>query len=191
MVKRKINTKRIKLTQGSKFIQPTGEIIEVDNGSFTIIEQTETDKHTVSSSNYLYLDADALINLTQMQSNSSFHSAIGFLVGLCGYLDYTTNILLDKKGVPLNAKTIAAHSNSSLKSVYNKIKILEEHQLIATYKSESIQFKNQKVVSVNPSLLRRGKNFHSSMVKRFLDLTINPENISPKNQALLRNQGQF
>lgn len=191
MVKRKVKTKRIKISQGSKLVQPTGENIEVDSGAFTITEQTETDKHIVSSSNYLYLDTDAINNLTQMKSNSSFQSAIGFLVGLCANLDYTTNILLDNKGAPFNAKTLAAHSNTSLKSVYNKIKILEDHNLILTYKSELIKFKNQQVISVNPTMLRRGKDFYSSIVQKFPDLTINHVSINPKNEVLIRNQGLF
>lgn len=191
MVKRKYSTKRIKITQGSKFVQPTGEYIEVDSGAFTITEQTETDKHIVSSSNYLYLDTDAINNLTQMKSNSSFQSAIGFLLGVCGHLDYTTNLLLDNKGAPFNAKTLAAHYNVSSKSVYNKINLLKEHNLIATYKSELIQFKNQQVISVNPTIIRRGKDFYSSIVQKFSDLTINPENLNLDNEALKNSQGHF
>lgn len=191
MVKRKYRTKRIKITQGSKFVQPTGEYIEVDSGAFTITEQTETDKHIVSSFNYLYLDTDAINNLTQMKSNSSFQSAIGFLVGVCGHLDFTTNILLDKKGVPFNAKTIAAYYGASLKTVYNKLKILEDQNLIATHKSELIQFKNQQVISVNPTILRRGKDFYSSIIQKFSDLTINPENLNLDNKALKNSQGHF
>jgi hypothetical protein len=180
MVKRRYNIKKIKITKGSKFVHPTGEFIEVDNGAYILTEQTETDKHNVSSNNYLYLDTDAIINITQIKSTNSFHSAIGFLVILCGYLDYTTNILLDENGAPFNAKTIAAHFDTSLKSVYNKIRLLEEHNLIVTYKSEINQYKNQQVISVNPTLIRRGKVFFSSMVEKFPDLTVNPENFNLK-----------
>ena len=192
MVKQRIKTKSYKISQGCKFVQPTGEYIEIDNGSFTITEQIITDKHIISSANYNYLDTDALRKLMNLRTSISLQNAVGFLVALSDNLDFTTNIVLDEKGVPYTAKSIATLMQCTVKSVYNKLQILEYNKLISIYKSDLNQFKNKKVISINPTVLRRGKEFYSSLVKKFPDLAlVLPNETSSKNEVLYKNRGVY
>ncbi len=192
MLKQKVISTSIKISQGTMIVQPTGEFVKVDSGTYKITQQILTDKHFVSSDNYNYTDTDAIKKLQNLRTNISLQGAIGFLLALSDNLDFHTNIILDDGGEPYNVKSIAAIMNCTIKSVYNKLKILEDNKLIVVYKTDFVKFKNKKVISINPTFMRRGKDFFTSLVHKFPDLTLDPPNISQtKNGILYENRGAY
>ena len=126
------------------------------------------------------------------RTNGSLQNAIGFLLALSDNLDFYTNIILDDGGEPYNVKSIAAMMNCTIKSVYNKLKILEDNSLIDVFKTDLMKFKNKKVICINPTFIRRGKDFYTSLVHKFPDLTLDPPSIShSKNGVLYKNKGIY
>jgi hypothetical protein len=192
MLKQRVRSTSIKISQGTMIVQPTGEFVKVDSGTYKITQQILTDKHFVSSYNYNYIDTDAIKKLQNFRTNVSLQSAVGFLLALSDNLDFHTNIIIDDGGEPYNVKSIAAIMNCTIKSVYNKLKILEDNKLIVVYKTDIIKFKNIKVISINPTFIRRGKDFYTSLVHKFPDLTLDPPNISQtENGVLFKNRGAY
>jgi len=192
MVKQRVKSKSFSISEGTMLVQSTGEVVEVDSGTYKITQQILTDKHFVSSANYNYIDTDAIKKLVNFRTNGSLQNAIGFLLALSDNLDFYTNIILDDGGEPYNVKSIAAMMNCTIKSVYNKLKILEDNSLIDVFKTDLVKFKNKKVISINPTFLRRGKDFYSTLVHKFPDLTMDPPNINySKNAVLYKNKGVY
>ena len=192
MVKQRVRTKSISISEGTMLVQSTGEFVEVDSGTYKITQQILTDKHFVSSANYNYIDTDAIKKLVNFRTNGSLQNAIGFLLALSDNLDFYTNIILDDGGEPYNVKSIAAMMNCTIKSVYNKLKILEDNSLIDVFKTDLMKFKNKKVICINPTFIRRGKDFYTSLVHKFPDLTLDPPSIShSKNGVLYKNKGVY
>jgi hypothetical protein len=192
MVKQRVKSKSISINEGTMLVQSTGEVVEVDSGTYKITQQILTDKHFVSSANYNYIDTDAIKKLVNFRTNGSLQNAIGFLLALSDNLDFYTNIILDDGGEPYNVKSISAMMNCTIKSVYNKLKILEDNSLIDVFKTDLVKFKNKKVICINPTFIRRGKDFYSTLVHKFPDLTLDPPSIShSKNGVLYKNKGVY
>jgi DNA-binding transcriptional regulator YhcF (GntR family) len=189
MVKAKQIKEVINISEGAKVVFSTGEFIDLDHLSQSIVKKKETDKVIVSSLNFLYLDIDALRNVQNNIISTSFCSALGFLLLLSDKLTYLNNVLVHEDGEPMTIKSISAKFELNSKSVYNKFKKLEKAGIISMYKSTEVSFKNQKVICINPTFLRIGKQFHKSVIKQFPDLSINPH--VRRNEVLNRNRGDF
>jgi hypothetical protein len=189
MVKANQTQEIIKIPEGSKLVFSTGEFIDLDHSSQSIVKKKETDKATISSSNFLYIDIDALRNVQKNILSTSFCNALGFLILLSDKLTFLNNVLVHEDGEPMTINSISVHFNMNLKSVYNRFKTLREKGIICIYKSKEVGFKNQKVICINPTFLRIGKQFHKSVIKQFPDLSINPH--VRKNEVLNRNKGNF
>ena len=66
MIKQRVRSTSIKISQGTMIVQPTGEFVKVDSGTYKITQQILTDKHFVSSYNYNYIDTDAIKKLQNL-----------------------------------------------------------------------------------------------------------------------------
>lgn len=177
-----IKSKKVAPKEIVLFNELTGEITK-SNSNQKINIETTTDKITINSTNYLYLDIDSLEYLIlkgiRLQN-------LGLLLILSKFIEKGSNrLILD--GKPLKTKDIAIMIKHTPQNTNLMLKSLIQTNVITKDKGE---------LFLNPYLFRKGKQYEQSINKKFnvlppkkqIDLTPKPANLSEKIKKFQENK---
>ena len=89
-------------------------------------------------------------------------SEVLFLYSLSPYLSWEENLLIDKEGIPLNKKRLAAELELDSKTIFNRVKALEEKKCLIR-----LWIGRDTFYIINPNLMFKGQKINKAIPKVF------------------------
>ena len=189
MVTRKNKKVKINLNNYNLVNRNTGELL--DKANIMLTKTQIEDKMIVSSEKYVTLDTEAVLSIIKSYGDdlNRLKLDVGFLFLISPYISFFTNALVDKNDIPLSTKTIALELGLTDKTVNNSLNSLIAYGLVYKDSIKTSTYRNKKVYWVNPTLIRKGKDFLPELFNFFQDLTKIKSNPDEKIDVLFNNRG--
>jgi predicted transcriptional regulator len=190
MISRK--SRIVKLNPDNYYVvnKVTGELLDVSNLQLT---KTKTEnKMRVSSEKYVTLDTEAVSNMIKSQGVdlNRLKLDLGFLFLISPYISFLTNALVDENNKPLTTKTLALELGIAEKTINNSINPLIKYGLLYKGSIKNSTYKNNKVYWVNPTIIRKGKDFLPELLNIFNDLAYDQSKHNYKKDSLFKHRGE-
>jgi predicted transcriptional regulator len=189
MIARKNKKVKINLNNYHVVNRNTGELLKEANIMLT--KTKIEDKMIVSSEKYVTLDTEAVLNIIKSHGDdlNKLKLDVGLLFLISPYISFFTNALVDKNDIPFTTKTLALELGFTQRTVKNSLNSLIAFGLVYQGSIKTSTYKNKKVYWVNPTLIRKGKDFLPELFIIFQDLTIFISNQDEKIDTLYNNRG--
>ena len=186
-----IKSRKVKLNLNNYHVvdKTTNELIDISN--LQLFKIKKENKMIVSSEKYVTLDTVAVLNIIKSHGDdlNKLKLNVGFLFLISPYISFFTNALVDKNDIPLSTNTLALELGLTDKTVSNSLNSLIAYGLVFKGSIKTSSYKNKKVYWVNPTLIRKGKDFLPELFIIFQDLTIFISNQNEKIDTLYNNRG--